>query len=544
MQTAEANSPPEAQPSAASGLTLEEVLRIIRTSDRKGFPGVSSFLKDVYQALKTPNTSTQHISNLILRDVALTSSILKLVNSSLYAHGNGERHRVSTISRAIMLLGVDTVGNLAAVLNVFETFRGCAEIKTLKKMTIHSLLTGSNARELSGGQAFLLPEQAFIYGVMNNLGPMLVAYYLPERYQLIEDLALSRQISAEKAGRELYGISLCEVGLAVSREWHLPEELTNAIGGSEGGEPSSAEAQKVRAIVSCAEDLSSIAVVADPEQRKTLLENLAKRYSEFVDVSTAKLSQVVSSSHDRIGFLTRTLNISRKELEEHAPALAPAQATSTSMRAVNAGTSVMTRALGAGVSGLSHAVAGGGSSSMIGAVGAPDGSGAHRSPEDMLLASLDEIVSAINKEMPLNDVLMMILETVFRGLSFDHVLLALITPDRTLLRGRLCVGARSQEMIEAFQVRLTFPRNSLAEVISRGTEINVAEKTGMDLVPKDFLTRTCAKSFILLPLVVKNAAIGAIYAQRSNNGDVIGESELRNVCILRNYAAMAIKQCK
>jgi eukaryotic-like serine/threonine-protein kinase len=504
MQTPPRAAGPEENKEPAPVLTpLESILHTIRTSDKVGFPAVSSFLRDIYKALKSEETSAQEISNLILKDVALTSAVLKTVNSSFYAVGARGQQQISTVSRCILMLGVDGIANLAAALSVFEAFKGCNEIKTLKKLTIHSLLTGSHARELSRGQEGFSNEQAFIFGVMNSLGHMVVAFYLPEKYQLIEEKASTQQLGAEAASIQVLGVGFREIAQAVAKEWHLPSELRDAISGLDLKEPASAPGQKFRALIACADDLASVATVSDPIQRDVMLESIRNRYKAHMQMSDAQIKKIVTSTYSSIGELTRTLQITRKELEEHLPGMLTANMSSKSLPAVT------------------------------------DPS----QQPDVLLGSLDEIVGAINNEQPLNDVLMMILETIYRALNFDHVLLGLITPDRTMLKGRVCVGPRSQQMIETFQLRLQFPRTCLADVIVASKEIVAAQSAGFEHIPIDFLNKTGAKSFILLPLLMKNVSIGAIYAQRIDNTQ-LGEAEKRNLRLLRNYAAMAIRQCK
>jgi HD-like signal output (HDOD) protein len=528
------NLPEKSTPGSVEAPTppdpLEIVLHAIRTSKKEGFPAVSSFLKDIYQALHSEQTSAHQISNLILKDVALTSSVLKTVNSSFYAYTSRGVQQVSTISRSILLLGVEGIANLAAALNVFETFRNCSQITTLKKLTVHSLLTGAHARELSRLNEGFSAEQAFIFGMMNSLGHMLVAFYLPEQYQRIEKICAERGCIQEQAAVEVLGVDFRKIGLAVAGEWHLPDDLRDAISGIDAEESPKPAAQKMRAIIACSEDMAGVATVTNPEQRQALLNAIRQRYEKFIPISADQQKQLLASSYNRIGELSSALQISRKDLDDHLPGLTATRISAT----LPTSTGVMPPQAVLTSPGDAPAPADTADLADTAASGQPD----------VLLGSLDDIVGAINNEQPLNDVLMMVLETIYRALHFDHVLLALLTPDKSMLKGRVCVGSRSQQLIEAFQLRLLFPRTSLADVIVATKEISAAQASGFEHVPSDFLAKTGAKSFILLPLTVKNTAIGAIYAQRADNPQFIGESDKRNLRLLRNYAAMAIRQCK
>src|SRR5690242_5250862 len=88
-----------------------------RVSQQGPFPAISKFVTEVVTTLRAPGASTQKIAALILKDFALTNAVLKVVNSAYYRSGTDRA--ISTISRAIMVLGVDSVASIATGLCLF-----------------------------------------------------------------------------------------------------------------------------------------------------------------------------------------------------------------------------------------------------------------------------------------------------------------------------------------------------------------------------------------------------------------------------------------
>ena len=144
---------------------------------------------------KTSNhdfASASEISNVILKDYALTTKILRLVNSSMYRQFGGE---ITTISRAVVILGVENVQAATLSIVLFDHLNNSTQEKELKKATYSALMSGIIARQ----QAKIIlsindneKESAFIASMLHTLGNMLVIYYLPEEYTDIRNMMVNK----------------------------------------------------------------------------------------------------------------------------------------------------------------------------------------------------------------------------------------------------------------------------------------------------------------------------------------------------------------
>jgi len=485
---------------------------------KSDFPAISQFLAEAVASARSATVSTQQLAGLILKDFALTNAILRVVNSPVYCAG-GEQ-KVSTISRAILLIGVDGVVNIAIGLTVFERFHGRANVAELKRLTIRSLLTGLYAHQLASEVHGLNPEEAFVCGMLHDLGRLLVALHLPEQQEAIARL-VAEGLGEEQACERVLGVGYAELGRAVARSWNLPEQLEHTIG---AGAPSNESAprthlERLQTVVACAGEIAQVATVRAEPERAALLERIGAQYAAAVPLGVRRLEEVLTTSTSRLESLASVLHISPRDLEHGAPGLvrAPAPAATPAPCPAAARPRRGRR---------------------------PRGAPSRARRRRIFLSSLEEVTFALSHDYPLNDVLMMILEGMYRGIGFEHVALLLVTPDRAVLRGRFGLGDRAQQIVAELHVGLRPPQGLLAEVVTGPREVHVPDLTdavAAAALPPDFVRLVGAQTFLLLPLLVHGAPLGAFYVDRSREQGPITEAERRDLRLLVNHAALALR---
>ncbi len=486
---------------------------------RSDFPAISKFLAEAIAAARSATASTQQLAGLVLKDFALTNAILRVVNSPVYCAG-GEQ-KVSTISRAILLIGVDGVVNIAIGLTIFERFHGRANVVELKRLTIRSLLTGLYAHQLASELPGLDPEEAFVCGMLHDLGRLLVALHLPEEQQAIARLVAETGCGEEQACEQVLGLGYAELGRAVARSWNLPEQVAQTMGAGPPASdaPARTPLERLRSVVACAGEIATVATVRSDQERTTLLEQIGARYAAAVPVPPRRLETVLVTSAARLESLSSALHISPRDLELSAPGLVRAAAPRTVAAAPPPAPRLRPRRR---------------------LPGTPSRARRRR----IFLSSLEEIVFALSHEYPLNDVLMMVLEGMYRGIGFEHVVLLLVTPDRTVLRGRFGLGARAQQIVAELYVGLRPPQGLFAEVVTGPREVDVLDLTDPVAaagLPPRFVELVGTQACLLVPLVVHGVPIGAFYVDRSSADGPITEAERRDLRLLANHAALAFQ---
>ncbi|MDJ0863156.1 MAG: GAF domain-containing protein, partial [Gammaproteobacteria bacterium] len=157
-------------------------------------------------------------------------------------------------------------------------------------------------------------------------------------------------------------------------------------------------------------------------------------------------------------------------------------------------------------------------------------------------SGMQDITQAIVGDYALNDILVMILETLFRGLGFSRVLLCI----RDAKRGRMVARFGLGRDLESLVNRFSFPLNSGRDVFSRAVQEHddvVCHEPGKaDDVPEWHRALVKPATFALYPIVVNEVTLGLIYADREEADKLVDHFDRNYLNALRNQAALAVKQ--
>ena len=159
-------------------------MKRLRSAD--DFPAVSGRVQQLMRVLGDEDASVQKLTNLIIQDYSMTVRLLKTANAFQF---NRSGVPLMSVSHAIVLMGVKAVRELASTIVVFEHFN--RRSPGLRQLLMLSLLTANHAREVAarttGG---IRGEEAYLLGMLRNLGEVLVACYFPAEYAaVLRDMA-------------------------------------------------------------------------------------------------------------------------------------------------------------------------------------------------------------------------------------------------------------------------------------------------------------------------------------------------------------------
>ena len=153
-----------------SGGHLENCLRII--SDSPMFPAFSANIQELLGILEDPYYPVYEVSRVVLRDVSLTTQILKLVNSIYF---QSRQRQVHTISSAVMIMGFELVRDLAVGLRLFENFQKSASLDKVKRLMFLSFFMALAAQELARQDHRYDGEELFLTALLYNFGELAAA---------------------------------------------------------------------------------------------------------------------------------------------------------------------------------------------------------------------------------------------------------------------------------------------------------------------------------------------------------------------------------
>lgn len=192
-----------------------------RVGDLPTLPFIAAKLLDT---LSESTSSAVDVARIIASDQATSTRLLRLANS---AHFSLDR-RISTIREAIVLIGYEGVRRIALGLAVLDQFGkgSAASGLDFTRLWLHAIGVGCAARELAprlGKDG----EEAFICGLLHDVGKVVMASTAPESYsRAVEGAAEGRTIL--EAETEVFGFSHCEVAELVLSDWHFPDQVMHA----------------------------------------------------------------------------------------------------------------------------------------------------------------------------------------------------------------------------------------------------------------------------------------------------------------------------
>ncbi|MBW1777797.1 MAG: HDOD domain-containing protein [Deltaproteobacteria bacterium] len=193
-------------------------------------PSLSTTMAKVMEITNDPNATANELNQIISLDPVLTGQVLKLINSAYYSLQN----QITSLSRAIIMLGMNTVKNLALSTAVLESMGNKHSFKALSMddFWTHSLGTGVLAKHLSSmlGIPVRDREEFFVAGLMHDLGKIPLNAVFPREYKTCIKVHLSRKIPLEKVEKNTFDLDHGEVGRRIAEKWRLNRPLHDAMG--------------------------------------------------------------------------------------------------------------------------------------------------------------------------------------------------------------------------------------------------------------------------------------------------------------------------
>ncbi|AFJ02450.1 HD domain protein [Methylophaga frappieri] len=172
--------------------------------------------------IRDPNSAIDDISDVIHTDPALTTRLLKIVNSPYY----GFPSQINTLSRAITIIGTRELTNLVLATTVMNAFHGIPKnLMDMQTFWRHSLACAITARYLAEALALEHSEQYFIAGLLHNIGSLVLYQSAPELARESINRARFGHEVLHEAEQRLLGFHHGDVGAILLQKWRLPESL-------------------------------------------------------------------------------------------------------------------------------------------------------------------------------------------------------------------------------------------------------------------------------------------------------------------------------
>jgi HD-like signal output (HDOD) protein len=510
---------------------LEAVLR--RLGDSSGFPTLSTTISDVNRVVSSDSHSAQQITQVILRDVSLTTKLLQLVNSAVYGQYRG---RIRTVSRAVLILGCEAVRNAAMTLMMLEFSKGRPQERSLQDELIGAFFAGVLSKALCERLGMPNAEEAVICTMCQNLGKLLVTFFLYEESRKVRALVESGT-PEEQAAEQVLGISYRNLGVGVARHWNFPDRLIEGMQTLSVRDmtPPGTDVEYLRLAANLANDLYTTALRSSQEDKPAALEALSKRYRGAVKLDAKELIAAIEQGLKEVAERSTTLNLPT--------------ASSPALTAVRVWTG------GAGDPAEAEAQAGQTDPSSSADPLMQDAQALDALESDnevstnsqhIISAGIRDVTEALTADFALNDIVRMVLETMHRGFGFTRTMIFIRDARLNTMRARFGFGAEIERVIPLCDFPAAFAPDVFHIAIEKGVDI-VIENTEADnivqRIPEWFRRVIKPKSFLVLPITLKSTAIGLLYADSERAGIKLNAEQLGSLRTLRSQVVLAFKTC-
>ncbi|NOY77225.1 MAG: HDOD domain-containing protein [Calditrichaeota bacterium] len=209
-----------------SGLTPRKVKALV--NHIYDLPTLPTTIAKLLELIDNPRSTAYQVGQMISEDQVLTAHVLKLANSAYY----GFSRRIKTIPLAIVVLGYETLKNVLLTVSIIDRFsRQPNGLRfDFSLFWDHTLATAVASKVLARDVGYQLTGEAFVAGLLHDLGKLILSQYLPEEFSKIYRLSFqNREPMYNMEKRMLKGVTHAEVGAWLAEHWHLPGSLVQAI---------------------------------------------------------------------------------------------------------------------------------------------------------------------------------------------------------------------------------------------------------------------------------------------------------------------------
>jgi len=191
-------------------------------------PSVPELYSELIEVLQDPDADNEDMSTIILKDGGMTARILKLANSAFFGFGQ----EISDVGEAIIYLGTETIKSLILFSNAFSQyehlhFPGFA----VESLWRHSLETAYASKMVAiyESEERKVSEEAYVAGLLHDVGKLMLAANLPEQYQEAIAIARREKVPLSVVERKIFGADHADIGGYLLGLWGLPVPVVEAI---------------------------------------------------------------------------------------------------------------------------------------------------------------------------------------------------------------------------------------------------------------------------------------------------------------------------
>ena len=461
----------------------------VRRLSEQEMPVFKHSVTAIGHVTQSDETSASELAQVVLQDAALTARILKLANSAVYNPG---AQPVNTISRAVFFLGFSTVRTLSLSLAVIDALlKSNAQKYVLEVMaqSLHGAVQAQSFAEENGDDS---PEEVFIATLLYNLGEMAFWCVAGKEGDQIIALMEEKNVSAEQAQQEVLGFTFKQLTVGLTKDWHLGDLLHSALNKPGLKNP------RIQNIV-LGQELAKNATQGWESYHTT---STLKKVAEHLDIELEDVEKI-------------TRDNAHKAID--------------TARSFGANNTISYIPMPAGEEEGD---------------GLAEGDSDYLEPDPMLQLNILRDLSGILDEKPsLSVILEIVSEGIYRGIGMDRCLFAMLTPDRSTLRGKHALGDNADTFLKTFAFDMKAKPTLFNIVLQKNMSLWVKDAPNSNYakaLPAGLMTVLACDDFFISPVHINQKSIGLFYADRKASGRALDGASYQSFKHFVTQACMAI----
>lgn len=449
------------------------------------------------------------ITNAIIKDPFLTMRVLSVSNS---AHFNRGGKPISTVSQAVLILGMAEIRSILLSVVILEQLPDQSRASNIRNRSIASAFSGSMARSLAQIQKFHQPEQAFLAGAFSQFGALLVYSFLPDLADQYDNLIREHQMSSEAAALQTFGMRLELLGKKIGEFLALPPSLVSYM------DPlnlSETEAQEVNIkLLDITKICIEVSKITESCANLTEFEAAVAQstHLQSANITSANIFTVMQASvQDIEGYYANSLKGSFwskiKKMDQEIPVYTKGVAPAYDAPKVE-----------------------------------------EKAPPTRLQIFQDGVATVASlmgdSRVTARTILMAVCETMYRGFQARSAVLAIKNENKTALVGCVAFGENADVLEQSARVSINNPSEQLPEMaLKKNRDIFISNiEPKLDAALPAWIKNNKPSSFILLPIIEDHNRFALIYVDGSNllpEGGISGEIQ-QEIQKLKHYAVMTL----
>ncbi|KKL27446.1 hypothetical protein LCGC14_2385070 [marine sediment metagenome] len=447
---------------------------LIEKLSEQDMPVFSSTVMNVSNAVNSGKTSASDVANIILQDASLTSRVLKTVNT---VHFNPTKNVISTVSRAVMVMGFDQVSSLALSMALIDNLSAGKKRDQLVNEMAFAFIAAIQAQELSKLTKNGIPEDIFVTTLLVNLGSMAFWAFGDDKCETLLS-RINETNNSVQSEIDILGFPLSQLTQALCQSWSLGSLLDDYL-----HERSTIENKQII-------DLGlELANAVSSGWESEAMENAINHVTNVCDVDSDTAKQLVLNHTSKAKELTLLYGSS----QVYDAIVVPSVLEGEEDNDENSKSELVSE----------------------------QGDEAHT---DFLMKVMQEMTASLQEKPTVSLIIEMALEGMYRGLNMDRAIFTLINPDRKSLNCKFVLGEMSDQHEQA--LKLSFSGDdALGMLVEKQTSYSSDEHEPQKTLPRSLSALFNDMSFLMMPAVVKNKVIGVFFVDRSVSKKKISKQE-------------------